>query len=161
MKQLRGGLYLVVLLIAGPFSFPAHAESPNTSSCADRELVESGKLSGEGKSVGFVVGARWGQGVVTMNDGTKFKFKAKGGKGWEFGAAAAKYSGTVFNLSTPADFNGNFSGMTTATTVGKAGIGRSHLTNGKCVVVKLRRHDQEGLQTSAPMLGVIHVEVVE
>lgn len=160
MQQLRYGLYLITLLIAGSLSFAANAESHDTS-CADRELVASGKLSGEGESVGLVVGVRWANGVVAMNDGTTFKFKAKGGKGWEFGASATKFTGTVYNLAQPADFAGNYSGITTATTMATAGIGRSHLTNGKCVVVKLKRHDSKGLQTSAPMLGVIHVEVVE
>jgi hypothetical protein len=160
MKQIRHGACLVTLLAAGTFSGAAHADS-NDKSCADRELVEAGTLTGEGKSVGFVVGARWGEGVVKMKDGTTFKFKAKGGKGWEFGASESKYTGTVYNLKKPADFAGNFSGITASTTVGSAGLGRSHLTNGNCVVVKLKREDAVGLQTSSPMLGVIQVELVQ
>ena len=41
----------------------------NTQECGERELVKAGTLKITVKSVGLIVGARWGTGVVTLNDG--------------------------------------------------------------------------------------------
>lgn len=160
MKATRQILSLTTALVVSTAACIAQADSHGTT-CDEKELVEAGTLTGEGKSVGFVVGVRWGQGVVRMNNGTTFKFKAKGGKAMEMGAAATKFSGTVYNLQKPADFAGVYSGLTGGVTVAKAGAGFVELTNGNCVVLKLKRHDPKGLQGSAPMLSAIEVEVVE
>lgn len=160
MKASRQILSLTTVLLASTAIYNAQAGSHDTT-CDNRELVEAGTLTGEGKSVGFVIGARWGNGVVRMNNGSNFKFKAKGGKGMEMGAAKTEFSGMVYNLEKPADFAGTYTGMAGGATVAKAGAGFAYYTNGNCVVLKVKRHNPAGAQLSAPMLGVVHVEVVK
>lgn len=160
MKANRNILSLTTMLLASTAVYDANAGSHETT-CDMRELVEAGTLTGAGQSVGFIIGARWADGVVRMNNGTTFKFKAKGGKAMEVGAAASEFSGTVYNLEKPADFAGAYSGMSGAVTAADVGAGSSYYTNANCVVMRVKRHDPVGLQAGAPMLGVVHVEVVK
>ncbi len=129
-------------------------------SCENKELVETGEMVGVATSVGFLIGARWGEGIVRMTDGTKFKFKAKGVKVSEFGAAKFGFRGTIYNLKSPAEFAGVYTGLGGGLTVGK-GVGFAHYQNANCVVVKLKREKVIGVQASMPMLGAVKVELVE
>lgn len=160
MKPNKQILSLTTVLLASTAIYDANAGSHDTT-CDTQELVEAGTLTGAGQSVGFIIGARWADGVVRMNNGTTFKFKAKGGKGMEVGVAAAKFSGTVYNLEKPEEFAGTYSGMSGAVTAVETGAGFAHYTNGNCVVLKVKRHDPSGVQAGAPMLGVVQIKIDE
>ncbi len=128
--------------------------------CPEKELVKSGTIVGEGGSVGFILGYRWASGVITLNDGTQYKFKAKGGKAGEIGANSVKVKGTIYNLESITDFPGVYSGVSAGMTIYK-GLGGASFTNGKCVSINVQRTDSTGLQSSLPAPGIINVEIVK
>ena len=128
--------------------------------CSEVEFKRSGEIRGTGRSVGFILGVRWGVGMVRMDDGRTFKFRAKGVKPVEIGAAETKFVGQVFNLDKPEDFAGIYGGLAGGLTVVK-GFGGAAYQNGKCVTVQIKRFGAKGLQGSLPMLSGIHVELME
>jgi hypothetical protein len=100
------------------------------------------------KSVGFIAGARWGDGVLTLKDGTDRKFKILGLKVVETGVAANDFVGEVYNLKATQDFEGTYFGASTKISV-IASKGEGVVNNKRCVVVKLR-YSGGGVQVSAP-----------
>ena len=103
--MINKSLIFGAVAIISTFSYTvAYAES-----CQDKELVQAGTVAGEGKSIGFIIGYRWGAGEITLNDGRIFKFKAKGGKLIEFGANKVTFTGTIYNMNTIDDFAGVYS----------------------------------------------------
>lgn len=138
---------------------PGHAAGQKN--CNDIKLKKTGILAGIGNSVGFIIGVRWGDGYVRMDDGRTFRFKAKGAKLMEMGVAKASFRGVVYNLEKPEDFAGFYGGLATGVTIGK-GIGGAALQNTRtCVAVEVKREAAEGLQGSLPMLTGIHIELAE
>lgn len=66
------------------------------------KLQKSGTIKGHVDSIGWLVGMRWGDGVLTMNDGTEHKFSIFGFKALETGLAANDLEGEVYNLKSAA-----------------------------------------------------------
>ncbi|MEH6403014.1 MAG: hypothetical protein V7750_06540 [Sneathiella sp.] len=128
--------------------------------CQDKELVKAGAITGEGGSVGFIIGYRWGAGEITLNDGRKFNFKVKGGKIGEIGANKVSFAGTIYNMKTIDDFAGVYSGVAAGITLYK-GLGGASFTNPRCVSINVKRTDSTGLQSSLPAPAVLDVELVK
>lgn len=126
--------------------------------CAEMERVKSGTFQATLKSVGVVIGARWGEGTVTMDNGSSFNFTMSGGTLLDIGATATEFDGTVYNLNDVNDFPGIFSGVSTGAALIK-GLGGVSLTNANCVVLNASA-DKTGLQLSAGADGV-KVELAE
>jgi hypothetical protein len=100
------------------------------------------------KSVGFIAGARWGDGMLAFKDGTARKFKILGAKILETAVAAKDFEGEVYNLKAAQDFEGTYFGASTKLSV-IASKGEGVVNNKRCVVVKLR-YSGGGVQVSAP-----------
>jgi len=153
---------LFALLLLVPFiAAPAYKAEAAGKVCSEMELERSGELRGTGRSVGFIIGVRWGVGMVRMDDGRSFKFQAKGIKPAEMGAAETKFVGIVYNLDKPEDFAGTYGGVATGLTAVAKGFGGAAYQNGKCVTVQIKRFDPKGVQGSLPMMSGIHVELTQ
>jgi len=156
MTKNKSKQFLAAFLIMGMTSGTALAVE-----CADQELIKSGDIVGVGKSIGFMIGVRWGEGAVRLNDGTIFEFKAKGIKAAEMGMSKVQVRGTVYNLKSIEDFNGVFAGVAGGLTVANKGAGFASFTNEKCVTVHIKREKVIGVQGSAPMVAGLTVEVTK
>ena len=115
------------------------------------EATPSAVVSGEVKTVGWLVGVRWGNGVLTMSDGEERNFSILGGKILETGVAKNVFTGEVYNLNNVADFEGTYIGASTKISIIKSS-GEGIVNNGNCVVVKFRAVGY-GLQLSGPAPG--------
>lgn len=67
----------------------------------------SGTISVKLTSASAVMGAAWGQGVLTFGDRT-YHFKVKGLKVLSVGIKKASVNGEVYKLSNPADLAGTY-----------------------------------------------------
>ncbi len=119
------------------------------------KLEKVGTVKGHVDSVGWLVGARWGDGVLTLNDGTERKFSFFGMKMLETGLSANDFEGDVFNLKSVEDFPGTFYGGSAKLSL-LVSKGEGVFNNKRCVVVSVRTSGG-GLQMSAP--GAAGVEV--
>ncbi len=98
--------------------------------------------------VGFLLGVRWGEGVLTLNDGFQLSFDVSGAKLLETGFATANFEGEVYNLTNLEDFEGTYWGASTKITVIK-GKGELQTNNANCVFIRARSMGG-GLQLSGP-----------
>ena len=150
----------VVAAIVGTFlgfaGSPAHAQQ---SPCGETEMTKSGTIITHAKSVGWFAGVRWGGGILTLNDGKQYKFRFKGVKLLDTGAAATDFEGEIYNLKNIEDVIGVYYGGSKNLKILK-GKGEAVMNNSKCVVVKARGKGK-GLQFSAPGPAGVHVTLVE
>ncbi len=139
-----------VAIAAAAFGNMALAQSAEeTAKSCDRDnLTQSGTLQFSMSSIGFLVGVRWGEGVLTLNDGFQLNFDVSGAKLLETGIATAKFEGEVYNLKNLEDFEGTYYGASTKITVVK-GKGELQTNNANCVFIRARSTGG-GLQLSAP-----------
>ena len=139
-----------VAISATAFSSLALAQSgeEKAAACDGSNLVQSGTLQFSMRSIGFLVGVRWGEGVLTLNDGFQLSFDVSGAKLLETGIATANFEGEVYNLTNPQDFEGTYFGASTKITVIK-GKGELRTNNANCVHIRARSTGG-GLQLSAP-----------
>jgi hypothetical protein len=126
----------------------AQSEEETAKACDPDNLTHSGTLQFSMKSVGFLLGVRWGEGVLTMNDGFQLSFDVAGAKLLETGIAKANFEGDVYNLNNLEDFEGIYFGASTKITVIK-GKGELRTNNANCVHIRARSTGG-GLQLSAP-----------
>ncbi len=126
----------------------AQSAEEKAMACYRDNLTQSGTLQFSMTSVGFLLGVRWGEGVLTMNDGFQLSFDVFGAKLLETGIATAKFEGEVYNLTNLHDFEGTYFGASTKITVLK-GKGELQTSNANCVFIKARSTGG-GLQLSAP-----------
>jgi len=111
----------------------------------------SGTVSLESTSVAAGVGVQWGDGILIYN-GKKYPFSVQGLEILGVGYSEVKAEGTVYNLTTLADFEGVYaSGEASAT----AGHGAATVTmkNPNGVVLSLRTL-QEGAKLTLAAGGV-------
>ncbi len=125
---------------------PASAQA-NFDECGT-DLPLSGTISGEGQSVSFIVGYRWGKGVLTLNDGREFPFTVRGLKVVETGVRVMEVEGEVYNLERIEDFIGHYYGASMGVVPIK-GKGEIVMNNSRCVVI-VARHKSTGITMSAP-----------
>lgn len=122
------------------------------------QMTKSGTISGWGKSAGWIVGARWGQGTLVLNDGSEYEFTFNGAKLLESGIARADFQGNVYNLSSIDDFAGDYAAVSQGITLIEGITGASVLKNDNCVFVEVDVHS-EGVRLSAPAPGTVVVKV--
>jgi hypothetical protein len=101
---LRAALTALALTFAIAPLAPALAEDD----CPKGDLPVAGTVEGRATTVGFIVSARWGEGTLTLNDGTEHKFTGEGVKLIETGAAEVTFKGKVYNLAKLEDFEGDY-----------------------------------------------------
>ncbi len=67
-KLLTASAVVIAATVFGNMALAQSAEE--TAKACDRDnLTQSGTVQFSMKSVGFLLGVRWGEGVLTMNDG--------------------------------------------------------------------------------------------
>jgi hypothetical protein len=123
-------------------------------------MPPSGKVAGSVKTIGFMVSARWGSGVLTLENGEQRKFHIVGAKALETGAALNEFEGEIYNLKTVDDFEGTYYGASTNINIGTLGKGEAVANNARCVVVKLRMSGT-GLKVSGPAPGGVEVSFID
>ena len=128
--------------------------------CPKGDLPVAATIKGEMTTVGFIVGARWGEGTLTLNDGSEHQFTAKGAKLIETGFAKVKFTGNVYNLEKLEDFEGDYAALTGGLTIVKGLDAGAALSNDKCVYIKLETESQ-GLRLSAPAPGGVYITLEE
>ncbi len=143
------------MLLAGP----ALADQHEVCDLDLEKLEPSGTVKGHMDSIGFIAGVRWGDGVLTLKDGTKRKFRLLGAKLLETGIAATDFEGEVYNLKAAKDFEGTYFGASAKLSV-IASKGEGVANNKRCVVVKLRQSGG-GVQLSAPAPGGVEVSFTD
>ncbi|MCZ6735342.1 MAG: hypothetical protein O7C65_06080, partial [Planctomycetota bacterium] len=109
-----------------------------TAKACDRDnLVQSGTVQFSMTQIGFLVGVRWGEGVLTLNDGFQLSFDVSGAKLLETGIAKANFEGEVYNLTNLHDFEGTYFGSSTKISLIK-GKGELRTNNANCVHIRAR-----------------------
>ncbi len=139
-----------VAIAAAAFGNMALAQGgeEKAKACDRDNLVQSGTLQFSMTSVGFLLGVRWGEGVLTLNNGERHSFDVSGAKLLETGIATANFEGEVYNIRSLDDFEGTYYGASTKITVIK-GKGELQTNNANCVFIRARSTGG-GLQLSAP-----------
>ena len=140
----------VIAIAVGAFGGIAEAQNgeEKAKTCDRDNLVQSGTVQFSMTRIGFLVGVRWGEGVLTLNDGFQLSFDVSGAKLLETGIATAKFEGEVYNLTNLHDFEGTYYGASTKITVVK-GKGELQTNNANCVFIRARSTGG-GLQLSGP-----------
>lgn len=149
-------MFFRTLLLAGAVGLlttggASRSHAQETQSCGERDLVKAGTFSATGKTVGILVGARWGSGTVTLNNGERFNFTFEGGKLLEVGVSEIDVLGVVYNLDKKEDFFGTFLGVGGGLQVSTGALGGVSLTNGKCVVMNGKAHGKQGIRLTNPI----------
>ncbi len=149
-----------VAAIVGLTAMPGTAAEEEVNECPTGDLPQSGTIEATATTVGFIVGARWGEGTLTLDDGGQYKFSFSGAKLVETGAASVEITGKVFNLQKPEDFPGDYSALAGGLTVIKGVAGGAILKNKNCVYINAEP-ETEGLRLSAPAPGGVLIDFVE
>ena len=100
---------------------PSYAEEHELCGVDIENATPSGTVTGSVKTIGFIVSARWGKGVLTLDNGDQRRFHIVGAKALETGAAANDFEGTVYNLKNVEDFEGTYYGASKNITLGRSG----------------------------------------
>ena len=120
--------------------------------CPEGDLPVSGTIEGRATTVGYIVGVRWGEGTLTLNDGSPHKFTGSGVKLLETGVAKVTFKGNVYNLEKLEDFEGDYAAVSGGLTVIKGIAGGAVLNNDNCVYIHVDM-ESEGVRLSAPAPG--------
>lgn len=155
-QTLRG--LLLAAGAAATLGISAATAAEETDACGD-DLPLSGTIAGSGQTVGFLIGARWGKGVLKLDDGREFPFSVRGIKTIETGATLVDWEGEVYNLERVEDFIGHYYGYSTRL-VALQGEGQLVMNNSRCVVVVARPVSQ-GVALSAPTPQGVTVQFSE
>ncbi len=140
--------------------FPSYAEDHELCGVDIENATPSGAVSGSVKTIGFIVSARWGKGVLTLANGDHRRFHIVGAKALETGAAVNDFEGEVFNLKDVGDFEGTYWGASKNINLGPLGKGEAVANNARCVVIKLRMTGT-GLKVSGPAPGGVEVSFID
>jgi hypothetical protein len=112
----------------------------------------SGTLKMKMTSVAIGIGVEWGEGTLTMYDGTSHEFKIRGLTIVDVGASSAKFTGEVYHLVEAKDIEGSFlSGEAGAALIG--GGSAMAMKNGNGVVIDLKSK-QKGVRLTLAAEGV-------
>ncbi len=128
--------------------------------CPKVDSPPSGTIKAQAKTVGFIVGVRWGEGTLTLNDGSQHKFTFSGAKLVETGAATVAIEGEVYNLKRLEDFPGDYGTISGGLTLIKGVVGGAVLSNSNCVYIRAKA-ESEGVRLSAPAPGGVLVKFAE
>jgi hypothetical protein len=122
------------------------------SARGDEKKTPDGTVEFSGGSVSAGIGYSWGSGTLTYK-GVKYPITVSGlSAGATAGATTITASGSVYNLSKLADFDGNYTSVGTGATVG-GGAGVVTMKNQNGVVIDSVSTTQ-GLKLSLDAAGV-------
>ncbi len=139
---------------------PSFAEEHELCGVDIENATPSGTVTGSVKTIGFIVSARWGTGVLTLDNGDQRRFHVVGAKALETGAAKNDFVGEVYNLENVGDFEGTYWGASKNINLGPIGKGEAVANNARCVVIKLRMTGT-GLKVSGPAPGGVEVSFID
>jgi hypothetical protein len=149
-------LVRVLSVVAVGIAFNGAALADEHEGCDRGNLVQSGTIQAHVTRVGFLVAVRWGDGVLTLNNGEKHKYDILGLKLVETGIAEMDLEGEIYNLKNLRDFEGVYYGSSAAATLVK-GKGEAMANNAKCVFIRARA-TTAGIQLSAPAPGGVQIK---
>jgi len=140
----------------------------STSYASEHELcgvdienaTPSGTVTGSLKTIGWLVSARWGNGVLVLENGEHLRFHMVGAKALETGVAKNNFVGEVYNLKNVDDFEGTYWGASKNINLGPLGKGEGVVNNARCVVIKYRMTGT-GLKVSGPAPGGVDVSFID
>ena len=140
MRKFFSSLFATVL--ASTIALAAEGASPTSPAIAEG-AIPSAYVWLSGGSVAIGIGFTWGHGTLYFSkDQKQYKFKLSGVSVADVGGAGITAEGEVYNLTTPADLDGNYSAVTAGVTIIEGGS-VAYLKNDKNgVVIKL--HSQTG-----------------
>ena len=142
-----GRIGIVAVVTAGLLVGGADAKTRRRSSGEQ----PSGTLRLESKSVAVGVGFQWGNGTLRFR-GKNYPFKVEGLSVNAVGVSASDATGYVYNLKNVSDFEGTYTAIEAAGTVG-GGKGVATMRNGNGVRVTLHSTNQ-GVELKAAPEGV-------
>jgi len=132
-------------LLATVFVSAAAASADGASSSSPpvtEGAIPSAYVWLSGGSIAAGIGYTWGHGTLYYSkDQKQYKFKLSGVSVADVGGAGISAEGEVYNLTSPADFSGDYSAVTAGATVIEGGS-VAYLKNQNGVVIKL--HSQTG-----------------
>ena len=128
--------------------------------CPKVDSPPSGTIKAQGKTIGFIVGVRWGEGTLTLNDGSQHKFTLSGAKLIETGVATVAIEGEVYNLKRLEDFPGDYGAISGGLTIIKGIAGGAVLSNDHCVYISVKSETQ-GIRLSAPAPTGVLIKLVK
>ena len=131
MTRLLGAIIAVLMLgMAGP----AFAEAPGKY---------TGNIALSTKSVGFILGAEWGSGTMTLQGGRSYELRIRTLKVGMAGLESVSANGRIYNLDPrrPEDIEGTFASMGAGVTIG-GGVGVQRMKNEKGVIIELEESAQ-------------------
>ena len=138
----------------------AYADEHSGCDVNAEDMPVSAKVAGHIKTIGFMISVRWGDGVLTLNNGEQRRFHLVGAKALETGVAANDFVGEVYNLKNVDDFTGTYYGASTNITLGTLGKGEGVVNNARCVIVKIRMTGT-GLKVSGPAPGGVDISFID
>jgi hypothetical protein len=139
---------------------PSNASEHELCGVDIENATPSGTVTGSIKTIGWLVSARWGNGVLTLENGEQRRFHVVGAKALETGAAKDDIVGEVYNLKNLEDFEGTYWGASKNIKLGTLGKGEGVVNNSRCVVVKFRMSGT-GLKVSGPAPGGVEVSFTD
>jgi len=104
----------------------------------------SGTVQISSTKIAVGVGVQWGNGTLTLNDGSAHEFKINGLSIADLGISSIEATGEVFNLKDVKEFAGSYSAPQAGAAVVK-GAGITQMKNGYGVVISLKSA-KEGVQ---------------
>jgi hypothetical protein len=114
--------------------------------------VPSGTISLSATSIAAGVGAQWGDGILTLNNGKTYRFAIQGLEVGGVGIADLHAQGTVYNLRTVSDLEGLYVAGDANVAVG-SGPGTQTMRNEHGVVINLSS-EQQGVKLTLGGQGV-------
>lgn len=118
----------------------------------------SGTVEIKTTSVAIGIGVEWGNGTLTMNDGSTHKFKISGMSLIDVGVSTVEFTGEVFHLVEAKDLEGTFIAGEAGATLGAGGSAIA-MKNGKGVVMQLTSK-QKGLKVTLAPEG-LSIKLIE
>jgi hypothetical protein len=129
------GLLLMALVLAGPCAAVVPDDIPHPVPDSIPETPD-GTITVSGGVIALGIGFEWAHGVLTFRNHT-YPFSVRGLSVMDLGAAKIVGSGTVFNLKSVADFEGDYAGTTFGSAVSR-GASLALIKNEKGVIIRVR-----------------------
>ncbi len=144
----HGSQRLMILLLT-----LAWLTSPATlASAVDQTPTLAGTVSMVVNSVALGPGVEWGQGILSLSDGTQYRFTVKGLEAGGVGAAQAFLHGHVYHVTKVADFAGLYGAVDIGFTV-LGGQGGMAMRNQPGVLIYLESVES-GVQLTLSVAGI-------
>jgi hypothetical protein len=123
-----------------------------TAISATEDEKPSGTVSIESTAVAVGVGVNWGDGILILNDGRRYRFSLKGLEVGSLGAAKIHADGKVYALKQVSDFEGTYAAGEASIAVG-VGPGAVAMRNQHGVIIQLASA-QQGAKLTVAAQGV-------